>query len=72
MNDQPVRHVRVRVNVSRTSRGLFSYDATCELTEQVEANEDFLGRSVREHVLKESDALMAELAERYPLEEALK
>lgn len=69
MNDQPVRHVRVRVNVSRTSRGLFSYDATCEVTEQVEANGDFL---VREHVLKESDALMALLAERYPLEEALK
>lgn len=52
---------RYRVNVSTTSKGQKSYDCTVELVDSTKDN-DF----IRNQVLLESDALVAELDKRYP------
>jgi len=56
---------RYRVNVGTSVKGIKTYDCTVELTANSEVDE--LGAShVREAILLESDALVAELDNRYP------
>jgi hypothetical protein len=52
------KNIRYRINVSRTSKGLYSYDCTvdAENYEMVDA-------------LRKSDELVAELNKRYPVAE---
>lgn len=56
--------VRTRVNVSRSTKGVYSYDATVELTVGFENlwNAD----SIRDSLLRHSDTIVADLEARYP------
>ena len=67
--------VRIRINVGTSTKGVMTYDCTVELTEpipeldwkQPDHAEDYklwLG-SLRHTLLAESDALLADLRERY-------
>ncbi len=58
--------IRYRVNVSRTTKGAYSWDCTVEMVWAVEPGIDLL--PLRANVLAESDALKEALNARYPLE----
>ena len=59
---------RVRINVSTTAKGIFTYDATVELAVNSTPTEMVPDPVVlRALALGESDAIVAELKTRYPI-----
>jgi len=54
--------VRIRVNVSTSTKGYHTWDATVEITDDV----DIPTRAITKDVLEQSDALVAALEARYP------
>ncbi len=59
---------RVRVNVSTTAKGIFTYDATVEITAvSTYPGPALIGEGLRDLALGESDAIVAELKTRYPI-----
>ena len=62
--------VRYRVNVSTSTKGYHSYDATVEITNDVHHESTEQGMQgldgVRDELLRQSDALVAALEARYP------
>jgi len=55
---------RYRVNVGTSVKGVKSYDCTVEIN--APSNDPELSEALRDCVLLESDALVAELDKRYP------
>ena len=78
MTEATQPHKRVRINVSRTSKGLYSYEATVEVSAVVRHtvkdgvtsyfHDDSLW--LQDFALKESDYLIAQLNAKYPAPEA--
>jgi hypothetical protein len=60
------KHIRRRVNVSKSVNGVRTYDVTVEIVE------DFPGYEDNVRILTESDNLVAELEKRYPTIEEVK
>ena len=54
--NEVIKRIRYRVNISRGMKGNISYEATVD-------GENF----TRDHILSESDKLVAALNERYPV-----
>ena len=60
---------RYRVNVSTSVKGVKTYDCTVDITRSMDELEggDFEDGYIKNEVLKESDKLVAELEQRYPI-----
>ncbi|KKK75506.1 hypothetical protein LCGC14_2873020 [marine sediment metagenome] len=59
---------RYRVNISRSVKGVTTFDCTVELANTLGLNDASVNdaETHRDCILKESDALVAELNKRYP------
>ncbi len=58
---------RYRVNVSTTAKGIFTFDATVEITANIGVGEN--APNMEAIILLESDSLVAKLKARYPIVE---
>jgi len=59
------RTIRFRIHVSTSTKGIKTPDCTVEITTTTDDGDHAL-YVLREEALRESDALVAELAKRYP------
>ena len=57
---------RVRLNVSRTSKGAYSWDATLELSDERDEIPMDLTKGTRDHLQAEMDAWRKELDAMFP------
>lgn len=64
------KHVRHRVSVSTSVKGVKTFDCTAEVTYTGENTEDWNGIDGKAESLAASDALVGELDKRYPAVEA--
>ncbi len=66
------KHVRHRVNVSTSTKGVKTFDCTAEITYTGDHEQlaPWWADKAREETLAASDALVAELDKRYPAVEA--
>jgi hypothetical protein len=63
MSEEVQKSVRVRINVSRSVKGVVTPEVTVELT----GPERWGDNSISQEALARSDALVAALEERYPV-----
>lgn len=69
MAEKEVTGVRYRCNLSTTSKGLPSWDVTCEFADEVPSRT--LREEMMESVLEDVETLAKELSRRYPEGEPL-